>query len=472
LRANTGLTSSLWGFEGMIEAAVFDIGGVLEVTPATGWQHRWAEELGLSGGDFERRLEALWQPGETGATSLADIEQQTAEQFGLDERQLQRLTAEIWTEYLGTLNGELARYFSALRPRLRTGIISNSLVGAREREQAAYGFEDMCDVIVYSHEVGLAKPDPRIYQLVCAQLGVTAENTIFVDDKEAFVAGARAVGMHAIQFVETYQTISASTYCLIDSLHALRLALGAVLVFFGAWRHGGKDAELLHEVHLFVTGQYLVTIHRDPLPPLDQQRALLDGRALHSEQFLLYRVLDALVDSFFPILSDMDDEIDDLEAAVLANPTDQQLERLFSLKRELIAMRKIITPQRDLFANSVDQIAELPGLELDERDYFRDIYDHLIRISDLIDSYRDLLSGATDLYLSTVSNRQNDVMKQLTVIATIFLPLSFITGFFGQNFGFMITHITHEWAFWVVGVGSMLATCAGLLVFFRRKGWV
>ena len=105
-------------------------------------------------------------------------------------------------------------------------------------------------------------------------------------------------------------------------------------------------------------------------------------------------------------------------------------------------MRKVVTPQRDLFASSVDQIAELPGLQLDERDYFRDIYDHLIRISDLIDSYRDLLSGATDLYLSTVSNRQNDVMKQLTVIATIFLPLSFITGFFGQNFGFMITHIS------------------------------
>jgi len=244
------------------------------------------------------------------------------------------------------------------------------------------------------------------------------------------------------------------------------------LVFYGASRRGAQDPALLHEVHLFIAGKYLVTIHRDPLPLLDEQRAQLDGRALHSEQFLLYRVLDALVDSFFPILSDMDGEIDDLEAAVLANPTDQQLARLFSLKRQLIAMRKVITPQRDLFASSVDQIAELEGLKLDARDYFRDIYDHLIRISDLIDSYRDLLSGATDLYLSTVSNRQNDVMKQLTVIATIFLPLSFITGFFGQNFGFMITHITHEWSFWVLGVGSMLATCAGLLVFFRRKGWV
>ena len=101
-------------------------------------------------------------------------------------------------------------------------------------------------------------------------------------------------------------------------------------------------------------------------------------------------------------------------------------------------MRKVVA-QRDLFARSVDQIAELPGLELDERDYFRDVYDHLIRISDLIDSYRDLLSGATDLYLSTVSNRQNDVMKQLAIVATIFLPLSFITGFFGQNFGYLVT---------------------------------
>lgn len=244
------------------------------------------------------------------------------------------------------------------------------------------------------------------------------------------------------------------------------------LVFYGAWRHSADEPDPLREVHMFISGQYLVTVHRDALPPLDQEREQLDGSLLHSEQFLLYRVFDALVDSFFPILGDMDDEIDDLEAEVLAHPTDRQLQRLFALKRELVAMRKVITPQRDLFASSVDTISELPGLKLDERDYFRDIYDHLIRISDLIDSYRDLLSGATDLYLSTVSNRQNDVMKQLTVIATIFLPLAFITGFFGQNFGFLVNHISRGWTFWVLGVGSALATCVGLLIFFRRKGWV
>jgi magnesium transporter len=224
---------------------------------------------------------------------------------------------------------------------------------------------------------------------------------------------------------------------------------------------------------MFVSGRYLVTIHRERLEALDQQRSQLEGRVLHSEQFLLYRVFDALTDTFFPVLAEMDEEIDDLEAAVLADPTDRQLQRLFALKRQLVAMRKVVTPQRDLFARSVDQIAALPGLQLDERDYFRDIYDHLIRISDLIDSYRDLLSGATDLYLSTVSNRQNDVMKQLTVIATIFLPLGFITGFFGQNFAFLVGHVIQPaWTFWVLGVGSMLLTCAGLVVFFRRKGWV
>jgi magnesium transporter len=245
------------------------------------------------------------------------------------------------------------------------------------------------------------------------------------------------------------------------------------LVFYGAAAHHPRDRGLLREVHMYISGQWLVTVHRGTLPPLDREREQLDGRVLHSEQFLLYRVLDALVDSFFPLLGEMDDEIDDLEAAVLANPTDEQLQRLFALKRQLLVMRKVITPQRDLFASSIDRVSELPGLIVDERDYFRDIYDHLIRISDLIDSYRDLLSGATDLYLSTVSNRQNDVMKQLTVIATIFLPLGFITGFFGQNFSYLVaTLIRPEWTFWVVGVGSIVATCVGLLIFFRRKGWV
>jgi magnesium transporter len=245
------------------------------------------------------------------------------------------------------------------------------------------------------------------------------------------------------------------------------------MVFYGALEHGPGDMAPLLEVQMFISGHYLVTLHLDSLPALDEQRERLEGLVLHSEQFLLYRVFDALTDSFFPLLARMDEQIDELEAAVLGGPTDEQLQRLFALKRELVAMRKVVTPQRDLFARGIDQIADLPGLLLDERDYFRDVYDHLIRISDLIDSYRDLLSGATDLYLSTVSNRQNDVMKQLAIVGTIFLPLSFITGFFGQNFAWLVqTGISATWSFFVLGIGSIVATCVFLLGFFKRKGWV
>jgi magnesium transporter len=244
------------------------------------------------------------------------------------------------------------------------------------------------------------------------------------------------------------------------------------MVFYGATEADGGDVRL-QEVQMFVSGKYLVTVHQNQLPSLSDQLSRLEGQVLHSEQFLIYRVFDALTDSFFPPLARMDDEIDQLEDAILAGPSETQLQQLFGMKRTLVAMRKVVTPQRDLFARSIDQLAELKGLQLDERDYFRDVYDHLIRISDLIDSYRDLLSGSTDLYLSTVSNRQNEVMKQLAIVGTIFLPLSFITGFFGMNFDWLVnTAIAPTWTFFVLGIGSMLGTCVLLVRFFKRRGWM
>jgi epoxide hydrolase-like predicted phosphatase len=192
-----------------VDAVVFDIGGVLELTPATGWESRWADELGLSREEFDRRLGRLWRPGELGHESLEAIEDQTARVLELDGDQLARLTADIWAEYLGTLNTELADFFTALRPRFRTGILSNSLVGAREREESAYGLADMCDVIVYSHEEGLAKPDRSFYELVCARLGCEPTRTAFVDDKESCVAGAQAAGLRAVRFLSNEQAIAA-----------------------------------------------------------------------------------------------------------------------------------------------------------------------------------------------------------------------------------------------------------------------
>src|SRR6476619_7604708 len=128
------------------------------------------------------------------------------------------------------------------------------------------------------------------------------------------------------------------------------------------------------------------------------------------------------------------------------------------MKRLLVGMRKAVTPQRDMFASLVGGVAELPGMKEGDERYFRDIYDHLLRISDLIDTYRDLLTSSMDVYLSTVSNRLNTVMKQLTIMATVFLPLTFITGFFGQNFGWMVRHITSGWTFFALGIGLEVLT--------------
>ena len=187
---------------------------------------------------------------------------------------------------------------------------------------------------------------------------------------------------------------------------------------------------------------------------------------------MLYRVIDGLVDSFFPSLAAFDDRIDELEDGIFMDANDNQLQEIFQLKRLLVTMRKAATPQRDALASLMGGVAELPGLGEEDERYFRDIYDHLIRISDLIDSYRDLLTGAMDVYLSTVSNRLNSVMKQLTIIATIFLPLTFITGFFGQNFDWMVGRVGSFPVFLGLGVGSQLVAVLALVAFFKRRRWL
>ncbi len=142
------------------------------------------------------------------------------------------------------------------------------------------------------------------------------------------------------------------------------------------------------------------------------------------------------------------------------------------MKRLLVGMRKAITPQRDMFASLMGGVADLPGMTEEDERYFRDIYDHLIRISDLIDTYRDLLTSSMDVYLSTVSNRLNAVMKQLTIMATVFLPLTFLTGFFGQNFGWMVGHVRSGPDFLIFGIGLEIATIAALFVLFKKRGWL
>jgi magnesium transporter len=251
------------------------------------------------------------------------------------------------------------------------------------------------------------------------------------------------------------------------------------LVTYGAQGVG----ESLVEVHCFISERYLITIRRDPCTVLDELRASLGredgvlarqpaaGRRRPVRLILLHHVLDALVDSFFPALSDFDDRIDDLQQQIFAKPSDEQLSQLFEMQKWLVGLRKLVTPQRDTMASLVSGVAGLPGMTPAGEPYLRNLYDHLIRISDLVDSYRDLLSNVMDAYLSIVSNRLNEVMKQLTVIATVFLPLTFLTGFFGQNFGWMVSRLGGLPAFLALGIGTELVAAAGLFMLFRRRGW-
>jgi magnesium transporter len=243
------------------------------------------------------------------------------------------------------------------------------------------------------------------------------------------------------------------------------------LVYYGMGEGSGAEIEL-EEVHAFLSGGYIVTSHKRRCPVLEEARERLDAQSPRSEQFVVYRVLDGLTDSFFPVLERLDERMEALDGEIFDRPQPQQLEEITALRRQLVRLRRVVTPQRDLLARGVDDILEIPGLEADSRNYFRDVYDHAIRISDQIDSYRDLLAGTRDAYLSVVSNRLNQITKQLTVVATIFLPLSFIVGFFGQNFKWMVTNIDSPGAFFALGIGSLVLSVAGLLVWFRRGSYI
>ena len=217
-----------------IRAIVFDIGGVLEVTPGgvepttalPTMIARWDARLYTRPGELEKRLrqldERLKSMGKDGALGTCSEEEWVAElRFvtGMDAAQADAFMRDFWDVYLGALNVELATYFAGLRPRYRTAILSNSFAGAREKEQERYGFGEMCDLIVYSHEEGMQKPEQRIYELTCERLGVRPEEVVFLDDAEVCVAGARALGMHAVLLRDTAQAIAEIDACL--RAHAL-----------------------------------------------------------------------------------------------------------------------------------------------------------------------------------------------------------------------------------------------------------
>ena len=241
-----------------------------------------------------------------------------------------------------------------------------------------------------------------------------------------------------------------------------------LLVFYGM--HYTGDETLPVEVHNYISGEYIVTVRPGSCLHLEDARKRLSEHTSDVEEYIVYRVLDALTDSFFPFVQRMDDQIEEMEDQALTQPGADRLAEVYDLKRELADIRRIVLPQRDLLASGGDLIQRLPGLSGDAaHDYFRDVYDHLVRISEQVDAERDALTGVLEVWVSMRSLRMDELATRLTIVATIFLPLTFLTGFFGQNFGWLVRHINSAGAFWGLGVGGMAAAIAIAYAYVRRN---
>jgi magnesium transporter len=229
------------------------------------------------------------------------------------------------------------------------------------------------------------------------------------------------------------------------------------------------------ELDVFLGANFMVTHHDQSLPALDRvwESCQRDDRHLRKgADHLLYRLADEVVGSYMPVVEQIDLAVDEIEDLVFDRPSPQVLERIFSLKRAILHLRRIIGPQREV----LNKLARDDYAVIDNkaRVYFRDVYDHLVRLHDITESIRDLVSGTLDTYLSVINNRMNDIMKTLTIITTLFMPISFITGFFGMNFFQPVTDLsiwTGRLAF-IITLVILWLTPLCMYWWIRSRGWM
>jgi magnesium transporter len=226
------------------------------------------------------------------------------------------------------------------------------------------------------------------------------------------------------------------------------------------------------EQHLYFSKNALVTVHLGPSPELStllERFRKSPDLTQRDPSFLEYLVVNELTEGMFSVLDQLDDRIDALEDQIIVRPTSRTLSQIYKLKHDVIELRRILGAQREVFQHLVTHAVQFHSE--DTSVYYRDVYDHVVRQYETVDSLRDLLTGSMDVYLSTVSNRLNTTIRQLTVVASLFLPLTFLSGFFGMNFGFLVAKISSPFAFAGV-VCLMAASTAVQLLFFRKRGWI
>ncbi len=231
------------------------------------------------------------------------------------------------------------------------------------------------------------------------------------------------------------------------------------------------DQLVTFQISVFVSARLVVTVHDQASSAIQEMQTRCEQHSpvlRRGAAYLLYTLLDTLVDRYFPIMDTLSDEIDDLEDRIVQRPRRELLDTIFMVKRRLLKLRKIAGPSRDVLTMLTTR--DFPAITSESLPYFRDVSDHLIRIYEMLDSYRELMSGALDAYLSNISNELNLVMQRLTVVTVIFLPLTFVTGVFGMNFKVQPWEPAwdHGQIFWWVMAGMSVVGCL-LFWWFHRK---
>lgn len=230
-----------------------------------------------------------------------------------------------------------------------------------------------------------------------------------------------------------------------------------------------KQAIRTRQIAAFLGESFLVTIHTEPTDAIRELCQRCDHHELilsRGADFILYSLLDALVDRYFPLLDALEDRMDDLEDRIIGHPEQSVLDTIFSMKRDLARLRRHTGPLREVLQSLTSR--DFPGIHAETTPYLRDVADHLFRVYEALDGYRDLMSNMLDAYLSQVSNELNRVMQKLSVVATVFLPISFLAGVLGMNFEKMPWFRTDANVWIAVMVGMAVMT----YMWFKRRHWV
>jgi magnesium transporter len=249
-----------------------------------------------------------------------------------------------------------------------------------------------------------------------------------------------------------------------------------LLLVYYTVREGRTEAEGLYapiEIHLYISGHFVLTVRREHCDPLHELHELLQSEDTEAEDYLVYRLLDALTDAYYPVLEQLESRIYALEGAVLQRTSREQLTQIYRAKQEIDELRRRVIPQRDRFQTGTELILHLPGLTRGSREYLRDIADHLAQIAGELTRQHEDLIGLTQTYFNANQNRLNGIATRFTVAATLFFTVTFVTGFFGQNFGWLVDNVTTRNDFLLFGVGGLVVPTIllGVLFYVKRHDW-